>query len=125
MKNIPYIITAILIVLAGIFALLNRVWAGFVYFVLSFLLLLSIFWAVWLIIEYFTTFKRELDESFKLYRADTINSKEVSAQQFDANIPVYKKQFNRKILKVKLVKWGIVIFCFAVAVAFLVGMILY
>ncbi len=125
MKNLPYIVTAILIVLAGIFALLNRVWAGFVYFVLSLLLLLSLFWGVWLIWQFFTTFKKELAEEFELFRADTINSKQLSAQDFDANVATYKKQFNKKMLKTKLAKWGIIVFCFAVAVAFLMGIIFY
>ena len=102
MKNLPYIVTAILIVLAGIFALLNRVWAGFVYFVLSLLLLLSLFWGVWLIWQFFTTFKKELAEEFELFRADTINSKQLSAQDFDANVATDKKQFNKKMLKTKL-----------------------
>lgn len=121
----PYIVTAVLIVLTALFAILNRVWEGFVYFVLSSLFLLAVFWGVWQIFQYFTEFKKELDEDFKFYRAKIVGEGSVSSKEFDAAEKAYRKQFEKSMRKEKFVKWGIILFCFAVASAFLVGMILY
>lgn len=123
MKNLPYIYTAVSIVLAAIFAILNRFWAGFAYFVLALLCLLAIFWGAWLIYKYSTEFKQELDEEFAFYKAEVVNKDNVSTEAFDAALPAYKKEFNKKMLKVKLYKWAVIAFCFAVAVLFLFGMI--
>lgn len=120
-----YIITAVAVVLAIIFALLGKLWAGFVYFVLCTLLLLALFWGVWLIFKYFTDFKQELKEKYKLFKAEKINKYQISAQYFDENDAQYKKEFSKKVLKDKIMKWFVILFCFAVAVAFLLGMILY
>lgn len=120
-----YIITAVAVVLAIIFALLGKLWAGFVYFVLCTLLLLALFWGVWLIYKYFTDFKRENEEKYKFFRAEKINKYQISAKYFDENEVQYKKEFKRRIFKDKLVKWFVIAFCFAVAVAFLLGMIFY
>ncbi len=120
-----YIITIIAIVLAGIFALLVNVWAGFAYFVLATLFLLSMFWGCWLIYKYFTEFKKELEERFSIFRAETINNKQTTSQYFDDNVAVFKKEFAKKTLKDKIVKWFMILFCFACAVAFLLGAIFY
>lgn len=120
-----YIITIIAIVLAGIFALLVNIWTGFAYFVLAVLFLLSIFWGCWLIYKYFTDFKKELDERFLIFRAETINSKQISSQYFDDNVDLFKKEFAKKTLKDKIVKWFVILFCFACALAFLLGTIFY
>lgn len=119
-----YIITLITFVLAGVFALLVKVWAGFAYFVLALLMLLSIFWAVWQIVKYFTTFKKQLAENFKIFRAETINKNNISSANFEENIAVYKKEFNRQMLKDKLYYWGLIIFSFGLAILFLTAIIL-
>ena len=125
MKNVPYIVTAVLIILTALFAILNKVWAGFVYFVLGSLLLLALFWGVWQIFQYFTDFKKELDEGFQYYRAKKVGEGHVSAKEFDAAEKAYRKQYEKTMVKEKILKWGIILFCFAVAAAFLTGMILY
>ena len=123
MAKIPYIVTTIAVVLAALSAILNRFWTGFVYFTLSCLLILSFFWGAWQIFKYFTDFKFELEEKFKYFKADKINSKGVSSEVFEASLPAYKKEFKKKILKDKILKWFVILFCFAVGVAFLVAMI--
>ena len=125
MKNLPYIVTAVLIILTALFAILNKVWEGFVYFVLGTLLLLAMFWGFWQIYQYFTTYQKELDENFKYYRAKKIGEGQVSAKEFDVAEKEYRKQFGKSMLKDKVVKWGVILFCFAVAIAFLISMILY
>ena len=124
MQKIPYIVTSATVLLAGLFAILKRYWAGFAYFVLACLLLLALFWAVWQIFKYCTDFQKELQEQFKLYKANKINSGVVTAKDFEANLTLYKKEFKKKSFKDKFAKISIIAFCFAIAVAFLVGMIL-
>lgn len=125
MKNLPYIFTVVFIIITALFAILRRFWEGFVYFVLGALLLLSVFWGVWLIYNYFTSFKKELDEKFKFFRVNVINQQGITTEAFDSALPAYRKLFKKKVLKDKLIKWGIILFCFACAGTFLVGMILY
>lgn len=125
MAYLSYIVTIVAIVLASIFALLLKVWAGFAYFVLTTFLLLSLFWGAWLIFKYLTEYKKELEEQFKLFKAKTINNRQLSVEYFDENIAVFKQEFSKKTKKDRFVKWFIILFCFACAVAFLLGMIFY
>ncbi len=125
MKNVPYIVTAVLIALTALFAILNKVWEGFVYFVLGSLLLLALFWGVWQTYLYFTEYKEERAEEFKFFRAKKIGEGQIAEKEFDAAEKEYLKLFNKSILKDKIIKWGIIAFCFAIAAAFLMGMILY
>ena len=123
MTKLPYIVTAITIVLAGLFAILNRFWTGFVYFMLVTLLLLSLFWFGWLLYKYFTDFKQELDERFKFERARILGSGQVTAVAFDENLPYYKKQFKKKVFKDKFIKWFQIALCLAFAVMFITAMV--
>lgn len=125
MSKLPYIFTSVAVVLAALFAILNRFWTGFAYFVLSCCLLLALFWGAWLIYKYFTDFKHEIDERFKFYKAQKVNKSQVDESAFEANQAAYKKDFDRRMIKDKIIKWFIILFCFALAAAFLVGMILY
>lgn len=125
MAYLSYIVSGIAIVLAGIFALLQSFWVGFVYFVLGILAMLSFFWAAWLIYKYFTDFKEELEERFKFYRIEVINTEQISKEYFDENLPVFKKEFSKKVLKDKIVKWFIIAVCFACAISFILGMVFY
>lgn len=120
-----YVVFSIAVVLAIIFALLVQVWGGFAYFVLAIFFLLSIFWGVWLIYKYFTSFKAELEEEFDIFKIETINKQHISQQEFEENLPTYKKLFAKKKFKDKFLKWFMIAFCFACATAFLVGMIFY
>lgn len=124
MNKLPYIVTAVAIVLAGLFAVLNRFWAGFVYFVLVSLLALSLFWAIWLVYLYFTDFKEELEVRFSHFKAEKINEAKITVKYFDENLTAFKKQFSKRVLKDKLIKWFQILFAVAIAVTFLVGMIL-
>ncbi len=124
MSKIPYIVTIVLAILAGLFAILKKYWEGFVYFVLTSLLLLAVFWGVWQIYLYFTSYKKELEERFVLYRSQKIIEAGISVEAFDENIKSYRQAFNKKLRREKFVKWFIIVFCFAVAGSFVAGMIL-
>lgn len=124
MNKLPYIFTVVDVILSVLFAILNRFWTGFVYFVFASLFVLAVFWGIWLIHLYFSDFKHELEDQFAFYRAQKINSGVVSAENFDANITAYKKDFNKHVLKDKITKWFFIIICFSIAVVFVVAMII-
>lgn len=123
MTKIPYIVSAVTFVLVALFAILQTYWTGFVYFVLGILLLLSIFWAVWLIIGYLTVYKKEREERFVLFKAEVCNTDHITAEYFEQNKAAYKKEFEKKLAKEKISRIYMIVFCFALAAAFLVGMI--
>ncbi len=125
MAKIPYIVTIVFVILTAIFAILNNYWTGFTYFVLACLMLLSLFWGAWQIYKYFTDFQKELKERFKFFKANQINSSEINEQIFEMNLSAYEKKFKKQILKEKIIKWFVILFCFALATAFLLGMIYY
>ncbi len=123
MTKIPYIVSAVAFVLVALFAILQTYWTGFVYFVLGLLLLLSIFWAVWLIIGYLTVYQKEREERFILFKAEVCNHDHITAEYFEQNKAAYKKEFEKKLAKEKISRIYMIVFCFALAAAFLVGMI--
>lgn len=125
MYKIPYIVTIVLVLLAGISAILVQTWTGFVYFAMSFAMLLGLFWGGWLIYKYFTDFKLELEESFKFYKAETINKKQISSEYFNENEAAFKKDFQKKMTKYKILHWLKILLCFSISAAFIAAMIIY
>ena len=72
--KITYIVTIAIAVLTAVFTILKeRVWNGFVYFVFSLIMILGLFWGGWLIYKYFTDFKSEINEKYKVFKAEKIN----------------------------------------------------
>ena len=123
MTKVPYIVSAVTFVLVALFAILERYWTGFIYFVLASLLLLSLFWGGWLIFGYLTVYKHEREERFLLYKAELINHDHITTEYFEQNKVAYKKEFEKKLAREKLSRIYMIAFCFALAVAFLIGMI--
>ncbi len=68
---------------------------------------------------------QELEERFKRFKAETLNKNNVTPQYFEENSFAFEKEFKKKVLKDKLIKIFIILFCFACAAAFLTGMIFY
>jgi polyferredoxin len=125
-EKISYIVTISIAILTAIFTILKeQVWSGFVYFVFASLMVLALFWCGWLIYKYFTDFTGEFAERYKFFRAEKINSLKITSDIYDANEEVYKKEFKKKLFRDKLVKWFIICLCFAIAVMFLIALILY
>lgn len=121
-----YIFTLIDIVLTALFAILGKyTWGGFAYFVLSLLLVLSLVWAGYFIYQYFTSFRREIDEQYQIFKVEKINKLKITKDEFEEYEETYKKEFKRSVVKQSFVKWFIILFCFAIAAAFLSSMILY
>ena len=121
-KNIIYIISAVIIVLCIIFALLIDVWASFSYFVLSLMTALTLVWAGYLIYNYLTDFKKQLDEDFDYFKAEKINSTSVTSEKFKKNELAYRKEFNKSTRKTKLLEICKIILCFGFAGLFIFAM---
>ena len=121
-KNIVYIISAVIIVLCIIFALLIDVWASFSYFVLSLMTILTLVWAGYLIYNYLTDFKKQLDEDFDYFKAEKINSTSVTSEEFKKNELAYRKEFNKSTRKTKLLEICKIILCFGFAGLFIFAM---
>ena len=121
-SSIVYIISAVIIVLCIIFALLIDVWAGFSYFVFSFMTLLTLVWAGYLIYNYLTDFKKQLDEDFDYFKAEKINSTSVTSEEFEKNELAYRKEFNKSARKTKLLEICKIILCFGFAGLFIFAM---
>lgn len=121
-KNIIYIISAVIIVLCIIFALLIDVWASFSYFVLSLMTALTLVWAGYLIYNYLTDFKKQLDEDFDYFKAEKINSTSVTSEEFKKNELAYRKEFNKSTRKTKLLEICKIILCFGFAGLFIFAM---
>lgn len=121
-RSLVYIISAILIVISIIFSLLIKVWGGFSYFVLTTLTALSLMWGIHLILLYIREFKKQLEENFVFFKADTINNTNITSQYFDENIAEYKKVYNKKVFKDKFFYICKIVLCFGIAALFFVGM---
>lgn len=121
-KNIVYIISAVIIVLCIIFALLIDVWASFSYFVLSLMTILTLVWAGYLIYNYVTYFKKQLDDDFAYYKAEKINSTSVTSDEFEKNEQAYRKEFNKSARKTKFLEICKIILCFGFAGLFIFAM---
>lgn len=124
--KITYIVTIAIAVLTAVFTILKeQVWDGFVYFVFSLIMLLGFFWGGWLIYKYFTEYKSEIAEKYKVFKAEKINKLRITSDVYMAGEEAYKKEFKRKLFKEKFIKWFMICFCFAIAAAFLVAIIFY
>ena len=121
-KNIVYIISAVIIVLCIIFALLIDVWASFSYFVLSLMTILTLVWAGYLIYNYVTDFKKQLDDDFAYYKAEKINSTSVTSDEFEKNEQAYRKEFNKSARKTKFLEICKIILCLGFAGLFIFAM---
>ncbi len=124
MEKQSTIITLVAFVLAGLFALLENAWVGFKYFVLSVLLLLSIYWGVINIIKYFTSFKAELEEEYGVFRARKITELRITSEDYEKNEEQYRQLFKKSQIKEKFLKWCVILICFGIAFAFLMAIIL-
>ncbi len=100
MKN--WIITGIFLTLMVVFACLKFVWANFLYFALACIILICMFWVIQLSLYYYIDYYKDYEDDFKNFKAEIINSKNITQQEFDDNIDFYIKlhKKNRSYYKV-------------------------
>ena len=101
MRN--FIITAILVVLMIVTAVLREVWLGFSYFTISFALLLAIFWAVTFILNYFNDYVKNFEQDFKMYCIKLINSSSLTMEDIEKDKNTYIKAYKKTVLRYKVI----------------------
>ena len=83
---------------------------------------LTLVWAGYLIYNYLTDFKKQLDEDFDYFKAEKINSTSVTSEEFEKNELAYRKEFNKSTRKTKLLEICKIILCFGFAGLFIFAM---
>ena len=79
MRNI--LITVSLLIVAVVTACLNDFWAGFVYFSLTSLSALCIYWGVIFILRYREDYFLSFQEEYKFYKINLINSSNLTLEE--------------------------------------------
>lgn len=101
MRN--WIVSIVLVVLAIIFGLLTYVWANFLYFSVTLLALLALYWTVELILDYVFEYKTCFQEKFDLYKAKIVNTTNYTSDDIEKGQASFKKRFKRTLLRDKTV----------------------
>lgn len=109
-------VSGVFLVLIVLSACLKSVWIGFIYFSLSFLILLCIYWLVTLIKYYIEDYYSSFEEDFIEYRAEILNSSLLSGQEFDENKDTYIKKYKKTLRKHKFIDISKMIFVLMVIV---------
>ncbi len=122
MKNKIFVtISAILLIL--LFAFLRSVWAGFVYFSISILIVISFYWIIVIILDYIYEFRTKDLEGFKMFCAELINISDITSQDIENNKQEYIKKYKKSILKYKFIEWVKILFLVSLIVISIISMI--
>ena len=121
MRN--FLITLILLVLIILFVSLQSLWGGLVYFALSFLIVLCIYWIVIFILQYINDYYKSFDEDFKFYCIDLINSTNMTTSEVNENIEELKKDYKKSLIRDKIVDIAKILVAVSVIAACIAGMI--
>ena len=120
MRNI--LVTGILIVLIVLFAALQSFWQGCLYFALSFMIILSIYWIVIFILQYIEDYYKSFDDDFKAYCVELINRTELTTSQVSSNIEFYKKRYKKTLIRDKLIDIAKMFVALSIIIACIIGM---
>ena len=101
---------------------MKSLWMGFVYFSLSFLAVLCMYWFAVLITYYIEDYHNNFEEDFKEYRAEVINSSTLTSEEFDQNQQLHIKKFKKSLRKYKLIDVVKMLFLVMVIVVCIVAM---
>ena len=120
MRNI--LVTGILIVLIVLFAALQSFWQGCLYFALSFMIILSIYWIVIFILQYIEDYYKAFDDDFKAYCVELINRTELTTSQVSSNIEFYKKRYKKTLIRDKIIDIAKMLVALSIIIACIIGM---
>ena len=67
--------------------------------------------------------KEQAEEEFKLFKAETVNAKNITSEEFDKNEQAFRKEYNKKLIKYKVIHIAKITLCFGLAVLFILGMV--
>ena len=111
-----WLISLVLAVLVITFGGLTRVWDGFVYFLLVSLALLFGYWIVELVLSYIFEYKKNTEERYKLYVAKVVNSTNYTSEDIEKGEAIFKKRFQKSLLREKAIEWLKIAFCVGVLI---------
>lgn len=120
MKN--FLFTTISLIIIVIFALLKLVWVGFSYFSLAGLMILSIYWAIQFIGSYIYQYRTTLEEKYKYYVAQIVNTSNVTTEEVLSNRNLYFKKFKKTLFKDKTIEIAKISFSLMLALICLITM---
>lgn len=120
MKN--FLFTTISLIIIVIFALLRLVWVGFSYFSLAGLMILSIYWAIQFIRSYIYQYRTTLEEKYKYYVAQIVNTSNVTTEEVLSNRNLYFKKFKKTLFKDKTIEIAKISFSLMLALICLITM---
>lgn len=115
-----FLITLLAVILIIVCGALKNVWAGFVYFALVFSCLISLYWAVILIINYINRFHKQIEKEFNLYIAQKINKSNLTLEDVEKNRKAYLKKFSRSKWKEKSIEIAKTAFCLGLFIGCLI-----
>lgn len=118
-----YCITALLVLGLIISAVLEKDLVIKHYATLSFALMISFYWFIETIIMY-VIFRKSYPEEYKLYIAQTVNNKDISANEIIADNKKYYKRFKRTMLKDSFINFSYILVTVGLMIAFIVAMII-
>lgn len=120
MRNI--LITVSLLIVAVVTACLNDFWAGFVYFSLTSLSALCIYWGVIFILRYREDYFLSFQEEYKFYKINLINSSNLTLEDIEKNDKYYIKKFKKTLLRDKVIDIFKIILALMFAIICIVAM---
>lgn len=120
MRN--FYVSIVLLVLIILFASLQTFWSGLVYFALSFLIILCIYWLIVLINQYIVDYYKTFEDDFKIYCNETINSTTLSTKDINDNLSYYRKKYKRSLIRDKILDITKILFVISILVSCVVGM---
>ena len=106
-----------------LFVSLQSLWGGLVYFALSFLIVLAIYWIVVFILQCINDYYKSFDEDFKFYCIDLINSTNMTTSEVNENIEELKKDYKKSLIRDKIVDIAKILVAVSVIAACIAGMI--
>ncbi len=121
MRN--FLVTLFLLILIVLFASLQSLWNGLIYFALSFLIVLSLYWIVIFIIQYINDYYKSFDEDFKLYCINIINSTKMTTNEVNNNIEELKKEFKKTLIRDKIIDIAKILVAVSIIAVCITGMV--
>lgn len=118
-----WIISGVLVLLCILFASLKSVWTGFIYLGISSLCLLCIYWIYLRILLYIKDYHTNFDKAFISYKADYVNSMNITAQEFEANLILHLKEFKKLLRREKFVDIFKILFIIAIVVSCIIAIV--
>lgn len=99
---INFIVTAVLAILVAVFGLLRTIWTGFAYFSLVALVAICLYWLFVLIKTYIYDFHKDINEKYKIYCAQIVNSTSINLEDIENNNDKYFAEFKKTLRKEKI-----------------------